>query len=418
MDRVILHCDLNNFFASVECHDHPELAGHAVAVCGKTEERHGIVLAKNEQAKRYGVKTAEPVWQAMQKCPQLVLAEPHFDRYAFFSEQVRSVYRDFTDQIEAFGMDECWLDVTGSLRLFGSGADIARQISDRVKREIGLTLSIGVSFNKIFAKLGSDMKKPDAITEIPRQRYQEMVWPLPAADLLGIGSKTAKRLASMGILTIGDLARTDLKFLSGPLGKMGEELWKNANGLDQSPVAQDSWHRDPKSIGNSITCVRDLQNEQEVSSVLYYLCGKVSRRMRSQGVVGGGLQIFIRDNMLHTLQCQTLMEPPVRLSSSLWRCSMDLFGAHYNWRQPVRALGVRCFSLMNEDCLKQTSLFVNMDDSDRQERLESRVDALHMRFGKNSVQRASLLKDLPVPSEHAAQSSFHFMDSDEGDFLT
>ena len=211
-ERTILHCDMNNFYASVECFLNPDLKPYPVAVCGSVEERHGIVLAKNYKAKACGVRTGEAVWQAQQKCRDLVIVPPHYEEYMSFSKAARKIYEDYTDQVEAFGMDECWLDVSGSASIYGDGEKIANAIRERIKFELGLTVSIGVSFNKIFAKLGSDLKKPDAVTCIPKERFKEIVWPLPASEMLGIGHATEKKLAAAGLRTIGDIARWPVDF--------------------------------------------------------------------------------------------------------------------------------------------------------------------------------------------------------------
>ena len=252
MQRVILHCDMNNFYASVECMLNPELKNKPVAVCGSVEERHGIVLAKNYAAKAFGVSTGEAIWQAKQKCQDLVIVEPHYEQYMKFSKLAREIYGRYTDQIEPYGMDECWLDVTGS-GCMGTGFEIADEIRRTVKFELGLTISAGVSFNKIFAKLGSDMKKPDAITCIEADSFREKIWCLPASDLLGVGRATEKVLSGYGIHTIGELAATSDDFLKCRLGKNGLAIKKYANGLDDSPVMLSDYVSPVKSIGHGIT---------------------------------------------------------------------------------------------------------------------------------------------------------------------
>lgn len=259
MERTILHCDCNNFYASIECLYNPSIRDLAVAVCGNVENRHGIVLAKNYIAKSAGVQTGEAIWQAKQKCPNLVVVPPSYDKYLRFSKMAREIYYEYTNQVDSFGLDECWLDVTGSTRLFGSGLDIANQIRNQVKEELGITISVGVSFNKIFAKLGCDMKKPDAVTIISKEKYKEVAWALPASDLLYVGRRTAKVLRSFGIQTIGDLAKTPPEFLHHKFGKNGLKLWNFANGYDQSPVRDIESIHLIKSVGNSTTTPHDLR---------------------------------------------------------------------------------------------------------------------------------------------------------------
>ncbi|MBW7573389.1 DNA polymerase IV [Caproiciproducens faecalis] len=403
MERVILHCDLNNFFASVECRDHPELCGKAVAVCGSVEDRHGIVLAKNELAKSFGIKTAEPVWQAKKKCPDLLIVPPHFDRYLYFSDMVKQIYLSYTNQVEPFSIDECWLDVTGSTRLFGSGPEMADQIRARTKSELGLSVSVGVSFNKIFAKLGSDLKKPDATTVITRENFREKVWPLSADSLLGVGKVTGKHLNSMGIKTIGDLAGTDSKYIRSSFGKMGYEMWKNANGLDNSEVSAGEVSEIPKSIGNSITCVHDLFDMDEIWPILLYLAEKISFRMRSAGVVASGIQLTIKDNRLHVSQHQMQLEIPTRLTMDLALAAKEMFRKSYCWACPVRALGISGFSLLPESETQQTSLFHSALRDEKMEQLESRLEHVRNKYGKASVKRAALMEKLPLPTGHGDQ---------------
>ncbi|MDF2632244.1 MAG: dinB [Caproiciproducens sp.] len=404
MERSILHCDLNNFFASVECRDHPELNGHPVAVCGSVEDRHGIVLAKNELAKGFGVKTAEPVWQAQRKCPDLLIVPPHFDRYTYFSNVVSQIYLSYTNQVEPFGIDECYLDVTGSMRLFGSGVDIAEQIRARIKAEQGLTVSVGVSFNKIFAKLGSDMKKPDATTIITEENFKQKVWPLPAAALLGVGGATVKHLNSMGIHTVGELAQTDPKYLTAAFGKAGQCLWINANGLDTSEVMPNDIDIPPKSIGNSITCAQDLYGIDEVWPVLLYLAEKVSRRMRKCGVIASGIQLSVKDNRLHTYQHQRQLSSPSRLTMDLACAARQMFIQSYDWKCPVRALGISGFSLLPESGTQQASFFHNIVQDEKIELLESRVESLRGKYGKSAVKRAVFIEKQSFLGSHGKET--------------
>jgi len=268
MSRTILHSDLNAFYASVEMLLNPTLQGKAVAVCGSEEDRHGIVLAKSELAKKAGVKTGQANWEARQSCAGLITVPPHYDQYVKFSRLVQDIYRRYTDLIEPYGMDECWLDVTGSVRLYGSGEAIAESIRKTIKEELGLTVSIGVSFSKILAKLGSDMKKPDAITVLDEENWRERVWKLPASELLFVGRSTSKKLVARGVYTIGDLAHTDPYLLKSWFGKNGLSLWMFANGLEQSRVMPMNFVSPVKSVGHGITCSCDLKKEEEVWRVI------------------------------------------------------------------------------------------------------------------------------------------------------
>ena len=278
--RHILHCDMNCFYASVEMQRHPELRDKPLAVCGSQEERHGIVLTANYIAKPYGVKTGMAIWQARQRCPDLVILPPDMDEYIRISRMAREIYEDYTDQVEPFGLDENWLDVTGSVGLFGDPMSIAREISDRIKFELGITASIGVADNKITAKLGSDYKKPDAITRIGEDNYKEIVFPLPVEDLLYVGPATSKKLRAIGVSTIGRLAECPVEVLVRRVGKMGAVLHAFANGRDISPVQRSDHIPNIKSVGNSATTPRDLENEEDVKLMLILLAESVCSRMR------------------------------------------------------------------------------------------------------------------------------------------
>ena len=408
MQRVILHCDLNNFFASVECLDYPQLQGRPVAVCGSVKERHGIVLSKNEEAKRFGVKTAETVWQAKKKCPDLCVVPPHYSRYVHFSNLMQEIYQEYTDQVEPFGIDECWLDVSGSTRLFGSGREIADEIRARAKSELNLTVSVGVSFNKIFAKLGSDMKKPDATTELPYEKMQSKIWPLAVTEMMGVGKSTAQKLKAMGILTLGDLAQSEEKYLVARLGKIGHILHKNASGQNDSPVDLLKTKERPKSIGNSTTCIRDLKTNDEVKRVLLFLGDKVSSRLRQDGLAASGVQVFIRDSALHTEEHQTLLSEPSSLGKDLSKESLLLFETFYRWRLPVRALGIRAFQLVETEGPQQLSLFNEPRIYEKTKKLEEKTDDIRKKYGKNALIRASLLNALPLMKEEREHQGFGF----------
>ncbi len=304
MERVILHSDLNNFYASVECLYNPKLRGKPVAVAGDPEQRHGIVLAKNYEAKAFGVATGDPLWMARKKCPHILFTPPHYDLYIRYSEMARKIYSDYTDLVEPFGLDECWLDVSGSTGLFGSGRKIADNIRRRIQFELGVTASVGVSFNRVFAKLGSDMKKPDATTVIDSAHFQETIWPLPASDLLYVGKATARKLAGYGIHTIGDLAQTDTNFLNRLLGKNGLMLWLFANGRDTSEVSGFGSKGIVKTIGNSTTAPRDLITDEDIKITLYVLSESVAERLRACDFLCRTVQISIRDNRLQSCERQ------------------------------------------------------------------------------------------------------------------
>lgn len=389
VERTILHIDCNKFYASVECLYRPEIRNKPVAVGGTTESRHGIILTKNEIASKYGLTVGEPLWKARQKCPDLVIVPPNFPLYMRFSKMARSIYEDYSEYIEPFGLDESWIDVTGDMR---GGEAIAQEIRQRVKDELGITVSIGVSFNKIFAKLGSDYKKPDAVTVITSENYKDVVWPLPCSDLLMVGRSTTKKLLSYGIHTIGELANANAEFLRSILGKNGEMLHRYANGLDVSRVCHKDEIRDIKSVGNSTTAPRDLVNDEDVKTVFTVLCESVARRLREQGVKGRTVTISVRDKNLHTITRQCKAPACTDISSEILKISMELFKINYNWNAPIRSLGVSVGDFDFEYC-EQFDLYGTAEKREKLEKIESTVDNLKRRFGNYCIQRASMLKD-------------------------
>lgn len=390
MEKQILHVDCNKFYASVECYLHPELRGHPVAVGGSTEDRHGIILTKNEIASKYNLTVGEPIWKAKQKCPDLIVVPPHFSTYMEFSKKVRSILEDYTDLIEPFGLDESWIDVTGDW--YKSGEEIAEEIRNRVKEEVGITVSIGVSYNKIFAKLGSDYKKPDAITVINKANYKDIVFPLPCSDLLMVGSKTTRKLNYYGIYTIGDIANADLKLLRGIFGKNGEMLWRFANGYDTSPVRHMDLSSEVKSVGNSSTLNRDLLNNEDVKIVFTVLAESVARRMRKLKVKGTTLLIYVRDNQLTNLVRQCKMSAPTNVSLEIIKNAMDLFKANYSWDRPIRSLGISVTDF-DADYIPQFDLLKTVEKREKLERLDTAVDALKDRYGNYCIQRGVALID-------------------------
>ncbi len=391
--RSILHCDLNNFYVSVACRDHPELKGKTVAVGGSTAERHGIILAKSESAKKLGITTGEAIWQAKLKCPNLIVVPPEFKRYTYFSGEVRRVYERYTDLIEPFGIDECWLDVTGSHRLFGDGVEIADRLRREIKNELDLTISVGVSFNKIFAKLGSDLKKPDATSVIPPDKFREIVWPLEVESLLGVGPATAKKLHNLAVFTVGDLAVIDPEVLRLRLGKNGVMLWHFANGEENSAVLKSDYVERPKSIGRSTTCPKDLNNFDEVYRVFLRLSEEVARELRRVNMQANGLQVHIRTDNLEVKEYMTVLPTPLQSSTYLSREGIKLLKQNYGFERPLRSVGIRAIRL--EDCgaACQLSFFDDEMRIIKQDMLETCVDKIRERFGDTAIVRASLLND-------------------------
>lgn len=399
MERTILHSDLNCFYASVEMMLDPSLRGKAVAVCGSTEDRHGIVLAKSEKAKKAGVKTGMVNWEARQLCKDLVIVPPQYDQYLKYSKLTQAIYQRYTDLIEPFGMDECWLDVTGSRGIFGDGRTIAEEIRRSVREELGLTVSIGVSYNKIFAKLGSDMKKPDAITEISRETYKDMVWPLAADEMIYCGRATKAKLGNYGIRTIGDVAQTDPDFLKRLLGVNGLALWRYANGTDQSRVMHRDFVSPVKSIGHGITCVADLEDEEEVWKVILALSQDIGHRLRVHELSARGVQVAVRGNDLLGAQFQCKLPCKTQLPSEIGAAAFRLFQERYRWSSKVRAVTVRAIDLVPHSDPDQLSIFVDAAKLERRERLEDMVEEIRSRFGKHAITYGILLGDLKMPDD-------------------
>lgn len=391
--RTILHSDCNGFFASVECLYNPQYRDKPVVVCGDKDKRHGIILAKNEVAKKFNIKTGEPIWQAQQKCPELITASAHYDRYIRFSKLCREIYSDYTDNIEPFGLDEAWLDVTGSALVHGSGKDIAEEIRHRIKTELGITVSIGVSFNKIFAKLGSDYKKPDAVTVITTDNYKQLVWKLKASDLLYVGRATEKKLKQLGVFTIGDLATFPLELLRKNFGKWADILHNFSNGIDHSPVMKSDEVSAVKSVGNSTTTVRDLVSFEDVKIIFMVLCDSVCRRIREQGFRAKTVCISIRDTDLLTTTRQCKLERATNLTKDVLSACLELFKNNYTFNKNIRSLGVCVSDFELDSTSQQPSLFTNEADIMRLEQLDHALDVIKDRFGNFSVKPARLMID-------------------------
>ncbi len=388
-DRIILHCDLNCFFASVELLDKPALQNVPVAVCGDPASRHGIILAKNEPAKRMGVQTAETVWQAKQKCPHLILLPPHHSLYADYSRRVNTIYGQYTDLVEPFGIDESWLDVTGSLHLFGGDArQLADDIRARLRQELRLTISVGVSFNKVFAKLGSDYKKPDATTVISRENWRDMVWPLPVGDLLFVGRAARRTLSQFGVEIIGQLAACKPELLEQLMGKAGLQLYRYANGLDDAPVRPQHEQEPVKSVGNSTTFPENLTRWEQVRGGLQMLCDSVAARLRQQGLYCGGVAVGVRDAQFRTVSRQMRLPGPTHLMRDIYGAALELTGRIWKAPNPVRLLSVTALYITDSaDSYQQLDLLAGDATARdrRQEQLESAMDAIRGKYGRDAI---------------------------------
>ena len=414
-ERTILHCDCNSFFASVETVSHPEYAHVPMAVCGSTEDRHGIVLAKNELAKKYGIQTAETVHTAKRKCPNLVIAEPHYGEYVKFSRAVNRIYAEYTDEIEPFGIDESWLDVTKSRKAFGTGVEIAETLRRRVREELGITISVGVSFNKVFAKLGSDYKKPDAVTVIDRENFRRIVFPLPAGALLFVGKRTEEALHKLGIRTVGELAAASTALLTSRFGKMGELLHLYASGEDNSPVTPPT--EDAKSIGNGFTFRHDLVGRDACRVGIDFLSEEIGEKLRARGQKCTIVTLRVKDEFLSTVQKQKQLTPPTDLSREIAGAAYSLLTSFWSPEKPVRMLTVTASGLVRRDAVtEQLDLFSDPAIEEKREKGEKRenaMDKIRQKYGRAAIVQGSVIdtdigiyekKPLPTKDPEAGES--------------
>ena len=392
MERTILHCDCNNFFASVEELLDPSLKYIPMAVGGDEKSRRGIILAKNENAKKYGIKTAETIWQAKKKCPDLKVVPPHFKEYSEISKKINKIYESYTDLVEPFSIDESYLDVTGSQKLFGTGKEIADTLRKRIKNEIGITISVGVSFNKVFAKLGSDYKKPDATTVITRENYKEILFPLSADNLMFVGHASFEVLKKLGIHTIGDIASCPKEMLEQKLGKSGTMLYIYANGLDNEPVKSIYEKHQSKSIGNSMTFSRNISSKEDILTAVSAISQMVSRRMRHEGVKGSTIQIGIKYSDFKYVSRQKTLINPTNISKEIEDNAFELICENMAKNKPIRLLSIQLSSLTSEDTSPhQISLFSEEKTYEKQEKLDEALDKIRLKFGKDAVTTGGIM---------------------------
>lgn len=393
-DRVILHCDMNGFYASVELLEAPELRDKPMAVSGDPDSRHGIILAKNQLAKECGVVTAETIWKAKQKCPELQLVRPHMAKYRYYCNLINAIYLRFTDMVEKFSIDESWLDVTASQKLFGSGREIADTIRETVKAELGLTLSAGVSFNKIFAKMGSEYKKPDATTEITRENYRELLWPLPAGELFGVGKASREKLTHAGIHTIGDIANSKKELLTALFGKQGTLMWEHANGIDDDPVALYNEQEPIKSVGNGITFKRDLSTEGDIAVAVKGLADTVAGRLRKYGLKACGIKVDIKDPYFKVISRQRQLDSPTWLSEEIFSSALQILNSSWRKGSPIRMLTITGINLTDQVSQEQLSLFsADIKTKEKAEKIELTMDEVRKKYGSSSIGFASVMSN-------------------------
>lgn len=392
--RIILHCDCNSFYASVELLEYPDLREKPVAVCGDAESRHGIILAKNEAAKKYGIQTAETIWQAQRKCRELVLLSAHHEKYIAISKKINDIYKKYTDRVEPFSVDESWLDVTHTLHLFEkSGKDLADRIRREVQQEIGITISVGVSYNKVLAKFGSDYKKPNATTVIGKEELHSLVWPMPVERLLFVGGKTADTLHTMGISTIGQLAEASAEELFYFLGKQGPQLRHYARGEDTEPVHLAEEQREVKSVGNSMTFKRNLCSVQDRKIAVLALTDKVASRLRSHGLYAETVQISVKDPRLQVRSRQKKLPLATCLAKDMAKASMELLEETCAPGEEIRMLSVTAANLTDNPGPAQLN-FLEPQPAQRnrkQETLEKALDGIRKKYGRSAIGEASIL---------------------------
>lgn len=394
MDRTILHCDMNGFYASVELLNRPDLADKPMAVCGNPKNRHGIILAKNQLAKNFGVTTAETLWQAKKKCPELQVVPPHHEKYKHYSKLINKIYLRFTDMVEPFSVDESWLDVTASQKLFGTGMEIADNIRHTVKEELGLTLSAGVSFNKIFAKMGSDYKKPDATTVISRENFKTLLWPMDIGNMFFVGKATAEKLRQCGINTIGSLAVSDKRMISSLLGKHGSVIYDYANGLDMTPVNRYDRLEKVKSIGNGTTFRRNLTNGEDVKVAVIGLSDTVATRLRKHKMKAFGIKVDIKDTDLKVISRQQQLDNPTNLAETISSNALAIIKNSWNMNRPIRMLTITAINLCDENQAQQLSLFSNENImSEKGEKVERAMDDIRKKFGTGAITFGRVMKN-------------------------
>ncbi len=397
MERVIIHSDMNSCYASIECSLNPELRGKPVAVAGSTADRHGIILAKSEEAKKCGVKTGEVIWQAKNKCPDLVIVEPHFEQYIKYSNLAYEIYSRYTDIIEPMGLDEVWCDLTGSIRLFGSAERIADEIRESFKNELGITVSIGISYNKTFAKLGSDLAGRDEVFIINKENYKQKVWSLPVGAIFGVGRKTGEKLNSYGIHTVGQLAACSPDWLKLIFGVNGIDLYNKANGNDRAPVVSGKLAPPVKSVGHGITCISDLETEEEVWKVFLALSQNVAKRLRESSLEATGVQISVRDNQLLTRQFQCPTDYATQSATEIAETAFSLFKSNYSWLYNVRSLTVTAINLQSESIPHQLELTDDYRIHERQRKIDDAVMDIRRRFGEEAVFNCCLMTEEKLP---------------------
>ena len=390
-DKVILHCDVNNFYASVECATRKDLKGKPVAVSGNPKKRNGIILAKNDIAKNFGVKTGQSIYEAKLKCPKLICLPPHFKLYEKISRQIIEIYYNYTDIVESFGIDECWLDVTGSIGIFGSGKKIADLIREEVLKKIGVTISVGVSFSKLFAKLGSDLKKPFATTEITRENFKEIVYPLPVSSIIGIGNRTLKKLEKMNVLTLGEYVKIPDYILKQKFNIVALQLKQKLLGQGEEKVVDNAKRPEVKSVGNGTTTIRDIKERNEVFSLVQFLAQKISKRLSEKNLYGTTINVTLKTSNFEKFKKSKTFSKKIFQTKDIYQCAMEIIDEFWDYLKYLRSIRISISKLSSQQSPSQISIF---DEKNLKKQNFSRaIEKIKDRFGENSIELASVLKE-------------------------
>lgn len=407
--RVVLHVDMNSFYASVEAAYDPSLKGKPLAIAGNVEERRGIIVTCSYEARRMGVKTTMPLWEARKLCPNLIVKKPNFDRYRAASMGMFDILRQYSQLVEPVSIDEGYMDITESYE-YGTPLEIANKIQKQIIDQLDLPCSIGVAPNKFLAKMASDMKKPMGITVLRKRDVPHVLWPLAVEEMHGVGSKTGEKLRSIEIKTIGDLAKADELKLKALLGINGTRLKERANGMDSRPVDPEAIY-DFKSIGNSTTLPRDTTNQQEIFSVLDHLAETVSARLKKKKVVAANIGITIRYKDRKTISRSRMLINPVSKQSEIFEEAKDLLLKHWSG-DPIRLLGITGTELQDAShAVKQLDLFSYESDA-KKEPLLNAMAKLQEKYGKNVIENATNRvadKKTETDSEHDTSFNKDFL---------
>lgn len=404
-DRVIFHVDANSAFLSWTAAYKVKVLGEELdirevpsVVAGDKASRHSIILAKSAPAKKYGIQTGEPLFQALEKCPELVIVPPDYELYVEASRHFVQMLRQFSPIVEQYSIDEAWVDMTGTERLWGKPRLAAEQMRQRIWEELGFTVNIGISSNKLLAKMAGDFEKPNKVHTLFPEEVPDKFWPLPVRDLFLVGSATEKKLKLMGIHTIGDLANADRALLRKRLGKHGETIWHFANGRNADAVVPEP--AENKGYGNSTTTAQDVVTAQQAYQVILSLCETVASRMRRDGKCGSCISIHLRTNEFHHFSHQTVLTGSTNITSEIFDAACRIFDEAWDGVTPLRQLGVQMTRLSNEP-YQQFDFFSGLtpEQYEKKLKLDETVDALRDKFGEDAIRRAKFAQK---PGEHMA----------------